>query len=362
MAMTVLSIVTPVYNAWSFTRSFIESVRASLEGADRPDGEVELIIVDNGSTDETPTELAKIQWPGLRVLRPGKNLGFAAGSNLGAREARGRWLVFLNNDMLALPGSLRALLDAIRSSDAVGAVGGRLLYADHTIQHAGIVFSTGLRPIHAFRGFPAEHPLVLVRRELQAVTGACLTIERELFVSLGLFDEEYRNGYEDVDLCMKVREKGKQVVYDPGAVFFHYESKSQGRFRKETPNRKRFRARWRSRLASDEKEMTLAFAHRVRDALKAEVEAALASGSPYLSVPYARWSDDPRARDLARKMAHLIACEETLRRADGSLDLLRMSWNGPFLDGKVLGVKKSTIYRVSRAVTWLPRRILGPYV
>jgi GT2 family glycosyltransferase len=360
--MTVLaSIVTPVHNNWTFTRGFVDSIYASLASDSRPDGDLEVIIVDNGSTDETAVELAKIQKPGFRPVRAVRNLGFAGGTNLGAKEAQGKYLVFLNNDMLVLPGALRALVDSVRASDAIGIVSGRLLFADCTIQHAGVVFDTALHPNHVFRGFPAEHPFVLVRRELQAVTGACMILERGLFESVGRLDEGFRNGFEDLDLCMKVRDAGKQVIYDPNVLLFHFESMSDSRFDRETENRRRFLERWRSRVTSDERERTLLFAYRLRDGLRTEIRQTLETISPYRSVPYPRWSSDPRARELSEKMAKLIACEETLRRAAGSVDVLKTSWSQGLVEDELLKTKRSLSYRVGRLITWLPRKIVGPY-
>lgn len=215
-----------------------------------------------------------------------------------------------------------------------------------------------LRWCHVFRGAPAEHPLVLVRRAFQAVTGAFLVIERGLFERLGGFDEGYLNSYEDVDLCPRVRDAGKEVVYDPNVVLFHYESITEGRTRADDANRVRFLERWRGRLEPDFREKTEVFAQKTRDLLVARMREALErDSSPYRSLAYTRWDDDPGTHAFRMAAASFIACEETLRRERVERELHDALRAGAAAQAELARVKGGLSYRLGLALTWLPRKI-----
>ena len=148
----------------------------------------------------------------MQVIRNQDNLGFAKACNQGARAARGEYLVFLNNDTIPLNGWLTALIEEVRTHSDVAVVGSKLLYEDGTIQHAGVAFSREwFLPYHIYRGFDAHAASVSRRRELDCVTAACMLVRREAFEEVGGFDEGYRNGFEDVDLCLKIREKNRKT-------------------------------------------------------------------------------------------------------------------------------------------------------
>ncbi len=239
------SIVIPVFNKAALTRVCLQALAETLPR--EPMGEV--IVVDNGSTDDTATVLAEFPW--VKTIVNERNLGFAVANNQGAAVASGRFLVLLNNDTKALPGWLEAMLAHLEGDD-VGAVGARLLFGDGLIQHAGVVFNEVLSGVNTMApthfGFlaPSEEPTVMKRRDVQAVTGACLATPRELYIRLGGLDEGFWNGYEDVDYCLKIRHAGLRIVYEPKAVLFHYESQSGSqRFRRVMPNIARLEQRWR---------------------------------------------------------------------------------------------------------------------
>lgn len=238
------SIVMAAFNKAALTRHCLETLRATLDGA----GDGEVIVVDNASSDETPEMLRAFPW--ARVVRNETNLGFAKANNQGARLARGRFLVLMNNDMEAQPGWLEAML-AIASDPSVGIVGAKLLFPDGTLQHAGVGFgplrfgSVPTFAMHEFYKAAAETPQANVARDLQCVTAACMVTPRALFERMGGFDEAYWNGNEDVDYCLRVREAGLRVVYEPRAVLTHFESQSGvQRFRRLAYNIDRFARRW----------------------------------------------------------------------------------------------------------------------
>ncbi|GEM_PF-727315 len=240
-----VSIVIPTFNNLHLTRRCLDSVLCNT-----PQGQFELVVVDNGSTDGTVPFLSEMQKHGrLRLISNLKNHGFAHACNQGAAAGQGDHVLFLNNDTVVTTGWIGALLETANRHD-VGAVGAKLLYPDGTIQHAGIGWINGV-PDHPMRHQPANHPEANQFRELDMVTGACLLVPRKLFVQLGGFDEIYRNGVEDIDLCLRIRVAGHKVVYQPGAVVFHHEGKSSGRFDHVSENLQKFAERWKGRFDND---------------------------------------------------------------------------------------------------------------
>jgi GT2 family glycosyltransferase/Flp pilus assembly protein TadD len=241
------SIIIPVFNKVELT---VQCLTARAEAT--RDVSYEVIVVDNASSDETPTFLAGLAGD-VVVLRNEVNLGFARACNQGARAAQGRYLVFLNNDTIPLAGWLSALVEEAEQHPEVVMVGSKLLYEDGTLQHAGVVFARETRqPYHPYRMMPADTPGANHRRELQAVTAACVLIPTHVFHDAGCFDEGFRNGWEDLDFCLRLRSRGGVIVYQPRSVLFHLESQTPGRMARDGANRKRFFEKWKGHLLADE--------------------------------------------------------------------------------------------------------------
>nr|MDQ2680793.1 glycosyltransferase family 2 protein [Candidatus Eremiobacteraeota bacterium] len=244
------SIVIPVFNKAGLTRNCLATLPPTLEGA----GDGEVIVVDNASSDETPQMLDEFPW--IRRVRNDTNRGYAGANNQGAKLARGRFLVLLNNDIQANPHWLKAMIAA--ATPDVGAVGARLLFPNGTIQHAGVVVIPmrfgpgGFLAVHDLYQLPGDLPDASVRADYQIVTGACMLTPRELYLELGGLDERFWNGNEDVDYCLKVRERGFRVVYEPSAVLTHFESQSGvQRYRRVSENIARLNSRWGGKVAYD---------------------------------------------------------------------------------------------------------------
>lgn len=225
-----VSIIIPVFNKMEYTRRCLEALyrNTPFESA------FEVIVIDNGSMDGTAAFLANAVslYPNLKVITNRENRGFAGANNQGAEAARGIFLVFLNNDTEPEARWLDTALAHLENSDGVGIVGSKLLYPNRTIQHCGVEFITRqdrpyeLWPEHRLRFAPEDDPAANEVSEMEAVTGACLFIRRDLFLELGGFDESYGLYFEDTDLCFKVRARGKRIFYEPGSVVIHHESKS----------------------------------------------------------------------------------------------------------------------------------------
>lgn len=304
-----LSIIIPVYNNWALTKSCLDSLSLSLVGV-----EFEVIVVDNGSYDGTAGGL------GARgdvvVVRHERNLGFARACNAGAERARAPTLLFLNNDMRALPGALARMQRSFVASPSIGVLGARLLYADYTVQHAGMVVDEAGDWHHVFRGLPGEHPLVLIKRSFQAVTGACLMINRELFSSLHGFDIEFLNSHEDVDLCLRVRAGGREVVYDPSVAVLHFESMSAGRSRAHAKGAALLRKKWGA-LPADALEHAVTFPQKVAAGLDAEIRALLESERSPWARNVADWDADDDARRYRELVRARALCEPFTQHTHG---------------------------------------------
>ncbi len=234
----VASIIVPVFNKVELTQ---QCLAALAEVTDEV--EYEVIVVDDASTDGTQAFLRSLGGD-VQILRNEQNSGFAKSCNRGAAAARGRFLVFLNNDTVPLKGWLSALVKEVESHPDVAVVGSKLLYPDNTIQHAGVAFSKfAMMPYHLYPNAPADNPVVNRRREMNCVTAACVLIRRAAFEAAGGFDEGYRNSFEDVDLCLKIREQGGRIIYQPASTLYHLESQSPGRKAHDEANAARLRER-----------------------------------------------------------------------------------------------------------------------
>lgn len=237
-AKPAVSIIIPTFNNLPLTRQCLEAIQQNTKA-----GQYEVVIIDNASTDGTVDFLKAEEKAGrLRAILNPENTGFAHACNQGAAAARGDLLLFLNNDTRVTSGWLDALIATMQRPQA-GVAGAKLLYGNGRIQHAGIEF-IGNVPDHPHRHAAADAPEVNQFRELDMVTGACLAIRRDLCLQLAGFDEIYRNGVEDVDLCLRARAAGWKVVYEPKSVVFHLEGQSVGRFNHVNENLKIFFERW----------------------------------------------------------------------------------------------------------------------
>jgi GT2 family glycosyltransferase len=185
-------------------------------------GSLEIIIVDNASSDETTMLLDRID--GATIIRNTENLHFILGSNQAAAKARGRYILFLNNDAQVLPGTIRAAVNCIESSPDIGAVGARLILPDGSLQEAGSIVWHDGSCIGYGRGEDPLSPMYMFRRDVDYCSGAFLLTKRDLFNRLGGFQELYRPAYyEETDFCARLWENGFRVVYEPDAAVLHYE-------------------------------------------------------------------------------------------------------------------------------------------
>mgnify|MGYP002584269298 FL=1 len=221
----------------------------------------EILIVENNSEKEETFEYYRKlpdRYPKARVLTWEKEFNYSAINNFAAKEAKGEYLLFLNNDVEILtPDWMEEMLQNCQQEN-VAAVGAKLYYPDDTIQHAGVVLGLGGIAGHIMCRASKEDPGYFGRmisvQEISAVTAACMMVKKSDFDAVGGLDETFQVAFNDIDLCMKFRAAGKKIIFTPYAELYHYESKSRGledtpekqfRFDKEV---KRFQEKWAQQL------------------------------------------------------------------------------------------------------------------
>jgi GT2 family glycosyltransferase len=242
----LVTISVLVYGPSPWLRDVIDAVTAHTAVP------YELVVVDNGTTDETRTYLASLD--DVRVLRPGRNVGFGAGHDAVANVARGDYLCLLNSDAVVPPGWLPALLAPLAVDPSVGATAPVYVYPDGRLQEAGAAVEPSGQVI-AFGRFddPAEARYRLAGR-VPFASAACLVTRTATFRAVGGFDASYGVAYyEDVDLAFALRERGVHVELVAGVAVVHAQGASS-----ETAadaehlllaNRERFRQRFAAQLA-----------------------------------------------------------------------------------------------------------------
>lgn len=223
-----VSVIVPTRNR----ADLLETCLNGLDATNYPD--LEIIVVDNDSDD--PAALAyldSLDPARFRVLRHEGPFNFSAINNRAAAIARGQVLCLLNNDVEMLEPDWLDIMVQQSLRDDVGAVGAQLLYPDGRIQHAGVVLGVVGGAAHAHRLLSPEAEGYFWRHNLpqyvSAVTAACLVVQRDRFEAVGGFNEEsFAVAFNDVDLCLRLNQKGWQSFYEPRAQLVHHESVSRG--------------------------------------------------------------------------------------------------------------------------------------
>lgn len=237
----MVSIIIPNYNHKEDLSKCLESIWAKTSYSN-----YEIIVVENNSTEpeifayydelESSGRVRVLRWPGI--------FNYAAINNWAAAQAKGQYILLLNNDIeIISPDWIEGMMMYAQFKD-VGAVGGKLYYPDGTIQHAGVIIGLGGIANHSHLGAPRESlgyfgRLGLVQN-VSAVTAAMLLVRREVFEEVKGFDEDFVVAFNDVDLCLRIREAGYRNVFTPEVEAWHYESKSRGRDDDNKEKRERF--------------------------------------------------------------------------------------------------------------------------
>ena len=228
--LTEVDIVTPVYGSPEMLAVLYESMMTIDAGVSWH----WIVIDDKGPQSDLLSALyTKLRGDSrCKVILSPVNRGFAGINNDAVKRGKARLLLLLNSDTKILtPGWLKTMASEF-SDKTVGCVGAKLLYFSDKdtierpagkIQHAGVAFNLIGQAFHIFMGWESDNPKVTERREMNAVTGACLMTRRSLYEKLGGLDEQYTKGnFEDVQYCLQVRRTGHKIIYNPNVVLNHY--------------------------------------------------------------------------------------------------------------------------------------------
>lgn len=224
-----VSIVIPTKDQVSLLKTCVSSILSKTDHQ-----YFDIVIVDNQSEENVTHEFfGTIRHnPKIRLIQYDSPFNFSAINNFAVRFVDSEYIVFLNNDTeIISPGWLSAMLEFAQRSD-VGAVGAKLYYPDDTVQHAGVVIGLGGVAGHLYQGWPrpshGDMGRLSVVQNVSAVTAACMMLRRAVFEEVGGFDERLSHAFNDVDLCLRIREKGYLNVFTPYAELYHHESASRG--------------------------------------------------------------------------------------------------------------------------------------
>lgn len=226
--LPLISVIVPTRNRMDLLRECLNGVATVRYPS------VEVIVIDNDSDEfETLDYLGSLDQSRYKILRHGGAFNYSAMNNRAVAEARGKLLCLLNNDIEMKDPDWLSLMARQALRPDVGAVGARLLYPDGRIQHAGVVIGVGNAAGHAHRFLRPDEEGYFNRHNLPqfttAVTAACLVVERDKFLAVGgLNERDFAVAFNDVDLCLRLNERGWQSLYEPRATLIHHESVSRG--------------------------------------------------------------------------------------------------------------------------------------
>lgn len=252
-----LTIIIPVYNKKELTNKCLNSLFNNL--SDRITYEV--IVVDNASEN-----IAKLleefdnKYVNFKFIRNETNLGFAKANNQAIDLKTGRDVLLLNNDTEITQNSIESMYNKLNSNSEIGVVGACLLYPNSEyIQHLFIRIGTEdgqtIAPYHPYQFSKLEDVFVSKINECSAVTGAAMMISDRVIKKIGLLDENYINGLEDVDYCFKAKSAGFKIIYNEESIIYHHESATTGRHDNDIANWQRLNQKWLGKITFDESQI-----------------------------------------------------------------------------------------------------------
>ena len=243
-----ISIVIPVYNQFHYTYACLKSI--AINSGEIP---YEVLIANDCSTDLT-TQLEEIVG-GVKVITNEQNLRFLRNCNHAAKEAKGEYILFLNNDTQVQPNWLQPLIDLIESDETIGMVGSKLIYPNGRLQEAGGIIWKDASAWNYGNGQNPAMPEYNYVKEVDYISGAAIMIKTALWNQLGGFDETFAPAYcEDSDLAFQVRAAGYKVMFQPKSVVVHFEgvsngtNTSSGQKAYQVLNQKKFYEKWKDVL------------------------------------------------------------------------------------------------------------------
>jgi GT2 family glycosyltransferase/glycosyltransferase involved in cell wall biosynthesis len=259
-----VSVIVPIHGQLAWTLNCLDSLLAH-----RSRYNVEIIVIDDASPDDSGMIVPLVA--GIRYHRQLTNAGFIASCNHGARLARGRILVMLNNDTRVVAGWLDTLVESFDLFPQAGLVGSKMLYPDGTLQEAGGIIWRDGSAWNYGRNDDPNRPQYAYAREVDYVSGCSMAVSAALWRQFGGFDPLYAPAYcEDADLCLRLRQRGYQVWFQPQSRVIHYEGRTSGTDTSrgvkayQVANAKKLFLRWRDTLASHRPNGVASFLERER--------------------------------------------------------------------------------------------------
>ena len=277
-----VSIIVPTAGVGDLVRTCLTTLKNDTAYPD-----LEIVVVDNVRADN-PDAFATKAWlrsTADKVVAIAAPFNWSRLANFGAAAATGEYLLFLDDDTAVLEaGWLDALMEHARRPE-VGVVGARLLYPDDKVQHAGLFLLASDGARFAFRCAEADDAgyfgLARTERNVMAVTGSCMLMQRETFDALGGFDEAFAASGGDLDFCMRTHAAGKLIVYTPHASLLHEEGASRTPIADDA-DRDRFKNNWRMRLAAGDPYFNPNLSARFDDYRPDDEPARMVSSQPPL--------------------------------------------------------------------------------
>ncbi len=248
-----VSIVIPVYNQWEYTAACLASIH---DHTNTEKSTYEVIIADDGSTDET-VNLEKY-FQGVKIAKTSTNLGFLGNCNNAALFAKGKYILFLNNDTQVQPNWLSSLVEKMEADEKIGVIGSKLVYPDGTLQEAGGIVWQNASGMNYGRNKKPEDKEFCYFKESDYISGASILVRKSLWDKLGGFDKRYIPAYyEDTDIAFEARAAGLKVCLQPASLVVHFEGKSHGTDlgsgikKYQVVNKEKFLDKWKTILKSD---------------------------------------------------------------------------------------------------------------
>jgi GT2 family glycosyltransferase len=249
--LPLVSIIILNWNGLDVLEPCLKAVTKTIEGID-----YEIIVYDNGSSEKGVHEVVA-NFPKVKLYKSNINYGFAGGNNRAAKNASGKYIVFLNNDTLPQAGWLSAMTALAERDSAIGLIGAKIMNDNGTIQYAGAYFDPSINSYAGpFRAYPKNYPPAQITRDCEIYIACAVLIKNSLFNQIDGFDERYFQGYEDADICLKIREAGYRVVYCPEAEVIHFAETSTKRLdiklrrRIKRKNAQIFFGKWKDKIGT----------------------------------------------------------------------------------------------------------------
>ena len=299
-----ISIILVLYNRAELTLQCLYSILQSNTSS------YEVVIVDNASTDETEQLLSRVK--SAHIIRNNENLHYVLACNQASNQARGQYLLLLNNDAQLEAHSLSSAVTTLKSSEDIGAVGGKIILPDGSLQEAGSIIWRDASCIGYGRGGSPLDPAFMFKRDVDYCSAVFLLTKRDLFLAGGGFDEAYVPAYyEETDYCARLWESGKRVVYDPDVSVTHHEFASStsrdSAIALQDKHREIFASRHKNWLERQVSPSGNTLDARVHQGNRRTKILMLDDRVPHISLG----SGFPRSNRIVRelvKMGHLVTC------------------------------------------------------